>query len=608
MDYAAWSGYASLPVLVKTEPAVRDLVYEGADAVAGRWLRAGAAGWRLDVMMDPSFADGFWQGFRAAVKATDPDAAIVGELWQRDQVLPKVRGDTADTTMNYRFRNAVTGYLGTIDREGFPDAGESDQPPSLLARKLLSTYEDYPAFAARTAWNLLDSHDTERILWSLAPGEPDERENAENLALAKARLRLASLLQFTLPGAPTIYYGDEIGMTGADDPDDRRTFPLLGADGALPAGADAALRDWYRELALVRRSAAVLRDGDLRFLVANDRDRTRCVLAVRRRGRPGDRGPQSRPRARGDDHDPDGRRARRRGSRPGRPGADGRRAGAGRGGDRAHRRRRPAQRHAAPARRGAPGARGGRGPGAARGADGSRRRAGRGQLRWDPVADAVRYRVERASFPDGPTAIVGWTGDTRLIDPAAPPMAAVYLVRAIDAAGNVGPAATLEVAPALPSAAPGSASPGATTPPGDEAPTGGLPPAAPFAARRGAGDRPCRGHDPGGPAALEAGLRGAILRRMSEPDATPAADPTPADGRRSRRRTSPGRRSSRGRAGRSSRRPGWPATPPRSPTGAPSVSTSAVPASRPPSWTSRPGSSSRPASARGRRSRRLPRQ
>jgi len=274
MDYAGWSNLASLPVLAKKDPGVRALVYEGADAVAPTWIRAGASGWRLDVMIDPSFGADFWPGFRASVKATRSDAVIVAEAWQRDQVLPKLRGDTADTTMNYRFRNAVTGYLGTIDQEGFPDAGATDQPPSLFAGKILGMFEDMPAFAALTAWNLLDSHDTERILWSLAPGDAASRETPANLAVARARLHLATLLQFTLPGAPTIYYGDEIGLTGADDPDDRRAFPVLGDGGTLPASADADLHAWYRTLATLRRDLPILRDGALRFLVTNDRDRT----------------------------------------------------------------------------------------------------------------------------------------------------------------------------------------------------------------------------------------------------------------------------------------------------------------------------------------------
>ncbi len=274
MDYARWSNVASLPVLNKKDPGVRALLYAGPDAIAGTWLRSGASGWRLDAMTDPSFGSDFWPAFRTAVKGTNPDAVIVAEAWLRDQVLPELRGDTADTTMNYRFQNAVTGYLGTIGQEGFPDAGASAQPPSLFAGKILGMYEDMPAFAARTAWNLLDSHDTERILWLLAPGGATSKETPASLAVAKARLRLATLLQFTLPGAPTIYYGDELGLTGAGDPDDRRTFPVLGAGGALPASADASLHAWYQALASLRADLPVLRDGALQFLVTNNRDRT----------------------------------------------------------------------------------------------------------------------------------------------------------------------------------------------------------------------------------------------------------------------------------------------------------------------------------------------
>ena len=468
MDYVAWSGYASLPVLVKTDAGVRDLVDAGDDAIARRWLRDGASGWRLDVMMDASFPDGFWQGFRAAVKATDPQAAIVGELWQRDQVLPKIRGDTADTTMGYRFRNAVTGYLGTIDREGFPDAGASEQPPSLLVRKLLSILEDDPAFAARTTWNLLDSHDTERILWSLTPGEPKDREEPPNLALGKARLRLASLLQFTLPGAPTIYYGDEVGMTGADDPDDRRPFPVLGPDGSLPASADAALHAWYRDLATARRELAVLRDGDVAFLVANDRDRT---LAFSRHDAAGGLAVVA--------INPDPLRsatiavplADARG--PGVPVPDGIRFV-----DRAGTLAAPATSAAGELRVTLPAL------GAAilvpePGADlvapaapiGLTAAAGGGvRLAWQPVAGAAGYRVERAPFADGPSAVVGEPADVELVDADAAAGPRVYAVRAVDAAGNVGPAATVAVTVAAPPSAMPGRGPGAGATPGDGVP------------------------------------------------------------------------------------------------------------------------------------------
>ena len=146
-------------------------------------------------------------------------------------MLPKIHGDQADTTMNYRYRNAILGFFGTVDNKGFPDDGQSDQPPTLFARKLNSLREDYPDATYYTLMNLMDSHDTKRILWSLTPGQnnrEDKEFNAANLALGKQRLELATVVQFTIPGAPTIYYGDEVGMTGADDPDDRRTFPWEG--------------------------------------------------------------------------------------------------------------------------------------------------------------------------------------------------------------------------------------------------------------------------------------------------------------------------------------------------------------------------------------------
>lgn len=263
MGYFSWANFDSLPVLAKTEPAVVELVYGGEDAVAREWLRRGAAGWRLDVMMDASFPDGFWAGFRAAVKETDPEAAVVGELWKRDEILPRVRGDTADTFMNYRFRNAVQGYLGRIDNKGFPDDGQGEQPPSVFADKVRSVIEDVPRPAWETALNLLGTHDTERILWSLAPGSTaEEKEAPDNVALATERLRLAALLQYTLPGAPTVYYGDEVGVTGGNDPDDRRTYPL--------DGGDRELRAWYVGLAEARAANPAVRTGELRWLALDD--------------------------------------------------------------------------------------------------------------------------------------------------------------------------------------------------------------------------------------------------------------------------------------------------------------------------------------------------
>ncbi|HVM17467.1 MAG TPA: alpha-amylase family glycosyl hydrolase [Gaiellaceae bacterium] len=272
--YDSWFGFDSLPQLSE-HADVRAMVHGADDSIARRWLRDGAAGWRLDVMQDKSAA--FWAEFRERVKDVDPEAIIVGELWKKFDVLPFVHGDTADTTMNYRFRDAVLGLLSpqAYDSKGFPGGGVQ-LAPSTVVERLESVREDYPDAAYLTQMNLLDSHDTERALWTLTPGaaRPADREaNAANVAEGKRRLVAATLLQMAMPGAPTIYYGNEVGLTGADDPDNRRTYPW--ADGtATRAGdarrPDAALLAEFRELAAMRAAHPVLARGELTFLLADD--------------------------------------------------------------------------------------------------------------------------------------------------------------------------------------------------------------------------------------------------------------------------------------------------------------------------------------------------
>ncbi len=277
MNYTGWFGFDSLPVLNKDVQGVRDLVYaNGNQSVAPYWLNQGADGWRLDVMSDGSFPADYWQGFRTAVKAVAPNAPIIGEMWKKDEVLPKVHGDQADTTMDYRFRNAILGFFGTVDNKGFPDDGATNEPPSLFASKLNSLREDYPDATYYTEMNLMDSHDTQRILWSLTPGQEnpqDKEQNPANVALGKARLRLADIVQFTVPGAPTIYYGDEVGVNGDDDPDDRRTFPWTGG-GLFGVGGDQQQLALYRQLIAIRRLDPVFSDGTLKFLLTDDAHRT----------------------------------------------------------------------------------------------------------------------------------------------------------------------------------------------------------------------------------------------------------------------------------------------------------------------------------------------
>jgi glycosidase len=267
-DYEGWFGFDSIPVLTKTLPAVQDYFLHDQSSIARLWLRRGASGWRMDVSGDPSFPDGYWEAFRQIVKGVDPEAYTVSETWQKDTtLLRELRGDRFDTTMNYRLRDAVIGLLTPqgFDSKGFADSGRQLKPSEFAAR-ILSTREDYADAAFYSAMNLLDSHDTERLLWTLTPGVDSPEVKAANAEAGKRNVRLASLLQFGLPGAPTIYYGDEVGVTGDDDPDNRRTYPWP----ALGGKPDRALEAHYRALAGLRGDATVLRSGDLRLLLADD--------------------------------------------------------------------------------------------------------------------------------------------------------------------------------------------------------------------------------------------------------------------------------------------------------------------------------------------------
>ena len=273
--YTGWFGFDSIPVLNKEKLAVQQYFLTGAGSVSRSWLTQGAAGWRLDVMGDTSFPAGYWEQFRQVVKSANPDSLIIGELWQKDSTLLRnLRGDRADSTMNYRLRDAVIGLLapGAFDSKGFADSGHSISMSQFAAR-LQSIREDYPDPAYSSLLNLLDSHDTERLLWTLTPGTEttsDKEANPSNMTEGKTRLRLASLVQFFVPGAPTIYYGDEIGMTGDDDPDNRRTYPWPDLGGSV----DNSLFTHYQTLTTVRKQNPALSAGDFRVLFADDDSET----------------------------------------------------------------------------------------------------------------------------------------------------------------------------------------------------------------------------------------------------------------------------------------------------------------------------------------------
>jgi glycosidase len=264
--YTDWFGFDTLAVLSE-DPAVF-AYFNGPDGVVRHWLAAGIDGWRLDVMNELSSS--FMRGLRNAVHEENPDALVLGEEW--NDASPWLLGDQADGVMNYRFRRAVIGLVNGDTAD--PDGSIAGMTPSAFAAAMEGAREDYAAPAWNALLNLVDSHDTARILWTLTPGDDNRgaKEAAAALEAGKAKLRQVAALQLTWPGMASIYYGTEVGLTGHDDPDDRRPYPW-GAE-------DEALRDYYQELAGLRRDREALRTGDLKFLLADD---AANVLAFGRR-------------------------------------------------------------------------------------------------------------------------------------------------------------------------------------------------------------------------------------------------------------------------------------------------------------------------------------
>ncbi|MDR1070187.1 MAG: 4-alpha-glucanotransferase [Gracilibacteraceae bacterium] len=254
--YECWWGVDDLPNVDEMNPEFQDFVWRGQGSVVRHWMRTGVRGFRLDVADE--LPDDFIKGIRQAVKETDPEGVVVGEVWEdaSNKVSYGARrayfaGDELDATMNYPFRELFLGYvLGTVTAER-------------LHRRILSLYENYPRENFYAAMNLFGSHDRERLLTILGGADTDalpaaEKEffrlDGERRELALRRLRLLVPVQMTFPGVPCVYYGDEAGMEGLDDPYNRGPFPW--------GREEAGLGEFYRRLISWRREYAVLTEGD----------------------------------------------------------------------------------------------------------------------------------------------------------------------------------------------------------------------------------------------------------------------------------------------------------------------------------------------------------
>ena len=224
-NYDCWWGFPALPKFNTDNPDVREYLF----SVGEYWMKRGIDGWRLDVPNEID-DDSFWQEFRRRIKAINPEAYIVGEIW--DEPSRWLKGDQFDGVMNYPLRRAVLAYL-------------FDEKPINLAEFAKRLRDAFPKDRFGVPMNLLGSHDTIRLA-SLP---------CSNLQ----RVKLALAILFFLPGAPCVYYGDEIGVEGGKDPDNRRTFPW----GKLSDGRRSPIFRFLNELVTLRNEERVLRDGKL---------------------------------------------------------------------------------------------------------------------------------------------------------------------------------------------------------------------------------------------------------------------------------------------------------------------------------------------------------
>jgi cyclomaltodextrinase len=240
-DYQAWWKFKSLPKFNTRNPQVRDYIFK----VARHWIRLGTDGWRLDV---PNEIDdeGFWEEFRKAVKEENPDAYLVGEIWDGD---PRWVGEKSfDGLMNYPIREALLGLLNnSINSSDF----------SKKINRHLTLYDQEHVSAM---YNPLGSHDTVRVKTALSGHS--------------GKVKLAYLFLFAFPGAPAIYYGDEVGLEGGKDPDCRKAFPWD------EKAWDQELRKLIQRMIAIRKKQPELRRGSYQEVLVDGNRNTYAFARI----------------------------------------------------------------------------------------------------------------------------------------------------------------------------------------------------------------------------------------------------------------------------------------------------------------------------------------
>ena len=257
-EYACWWGCDNVPEVNKSNEDYRNLIF-GKNGVVETWQKLGVDGWRLDVV-DELPID-FTTLLIKKIKSINKDALVIGEVWEDastkvsyGQLRPYLLGDQLDGTMNYPFMNAIIAYVRDGDEKYFKDTVQS-------------ILENYPKETIYCLMNSLGTHDTARIINALSNERAHGWTKTHKLQyrlpdseyeFAKKKLFMASVLQFTLPGIPSIFYGDEAGLQGFDDPINRRPYPW--------GKEDAEILAHYKKLGSIRTGHRDAFSGDFRLL------------------------------------------------------------------------------------------------------------------------------------------------------------------------------------------------------------------------------------------------------------------------------------------------------------------------------------------------------
>ena len=268
--YNSWWGFDTLPTVNKMDDSFLNYIIRDEDSVVAHWLKLGADGFRLDVADE--LPDEFISQLRERIREIKPDALLMGEVWEdaSNKIAYDIRrryftDGELDSVMNYPFRTAILDFMRGRD------SGKK------LRDTVMTIVENYPAQVVACNMNLLGTHDTPRILTALVDDFDGSREekaarrlSKNQLEVARDRLHMAAFLQYTLPGAPSLYYGDEALMEGYKDPFNRRTYPW--------GREDPEMLRFFRQLGQLRKDIPALGKGTISFQTAGDKHLayTRC--------------------------------------------------------------------------------------------------------------------------------------------------------------------------------------------------------------------------------------------------------------------------------------------------------------------------------------------